>query len=500
MTPPRHGLCIRGAALTYHLYMMQNKKHEEERSMYEQQIHSYFDDPARRAQLVEAVSRLVRVRSVREEPQPGMPFGPGPAAALREALDLAGELGFAVRNYENYVGAVDLNGGDTALHILCHLDVVGEGTGWTVTEPYAPKEVDGMLYGRGTDDDKGPAVAALLAMQAVRELGVPLKRNVRLLLGTDEESGSEDIAYYYSKEPYAPYTFSPDAEFPLINIEKGNYKPVFTKTWEAETATPRVKELHGGFRINVVPPEAECLIAGLSAGAAQPYCDRAAAATGAAFELREEGEDLRVLCHGTGAHASTPAEGCNAITALLALLAELPLAKVGSTAAFRALHALFPHGDTEGKALGIAQADEISGALSLAFSLLEAGPTGLSGQFDSRVPICGTQENCQKTAEAAFAKFGFAAEGGMDAPHHTPADTPFIKTLLSCYERYTGNRGECLAIGGGTYVHHIPGGVAFGCAMPGFNGNMHGADEHTSIADLLTSAKIFTQAIIELCS
>ena len=69
--------------------------------MYEQQIHSYFDDPARRAQLVEAVSRLVRVRSVREEPQPGMPFGPGPAAALREALDLAGELGFAVRNYEN---------------------------------------------------------------------------------------------------------------------------------------------------------------------------------------------------------------------------------------------------------------------------------------------------------------------------------------------------------------------------------------------------------------
>ena len=95
--------------------------------------------------------------------------------------------------------------------------MVGEGTGWTVTEPYEPKEVDGMLYGRGTDDDKGPACAALLAMQAVKELGVPLKRNVRLLLGTDEESGSEDLAYYYGREPYAPYTFSPDAEFPLIN-------------------------------------------------------------------------------------------------------------------------------------------------------------------------------------------------------------------------------------------------------------------------------------------
>ena len=86
--------------------------------MYEQQINAYFDAPARRAQLVESISRLVRIRSVREEPQPGMPFGPGPAAALDEALKLAGELGFATKNYDNYVGAVDLNAKDTALHIL----------------------------------------------------------------------------------------------------------------------------------------------------------------------------------------------------------------------------------------------------------------------------------------------------------------------------------------------------------------------------------------------
>ena len=157
--------------------------------MYKQQIDSYFADPARRAQLVEHISRLVRVRSVREEAKPGMPFGPGPAAALAEGLKLAEELGFSVQNYDNYVGTVDLNGQDTALHILCHLDVVGEGTGWTVTAPYEPKEVDGMLYGRGTDDDKGPACAVLMAMQAVKDLGVPLKHNARLILGTDEESG-----------------------------------------------------------------------------------------------------------------------------------------------------------------------------------------------------------------------------------------------------------------------------------------------------------------------
>ena len=467
--------------------------------MYQEQINAYFDDPARRQQLVEMISRLVRIRSVREEAQPGMPFGPGPAAALAEGLRLAEELGFATKNYDNYVGAVDMNDLETQLHILCHLDVVGEGTGWTVTQPYEPIEVDGMLYGRGTDDDKGPAVAALLAMQAVRDLGVPLKKNVRLLLGTDEESGSGDIAYYYSKEPYAPCTFSPDGEFPVINLEKGSYKPVFTKTWAAESATPRVKEFHGGFRINVLPPEAECLVASLSAEAAQPYCDKAAAETGVTYVLTQRGDDLHILCKGKGAHASTPEEGVNAITGLIHLLCMLPLAKVGSTAALHALNALFPHGDSAGKALGIAQADEMSGPLTLAFSLLELNDTGLSGQFDSRVPVCANEDNCKAVAEAAFAKFGFAAEGGMQAPHYTPADTPLVSTLLKCYEQYSGRKGECLAIGGGTYVHDIPGGVAFGCAMPGFNGNMHGADEHTCIADQLTAAKIFTQAIIDLC-
>src|SRR5699024_8737650 len=118
----------------------------------------------------------------------------------------------------------------------------------------------------------------------------------------------------------------------------------------------------------------------------------------------------------------TPEEGNNAITALLDLLCALPLAKVGSTAALHAISALFPHGDCGGKALGIAQSDEISGALTLAFSLLEVTETGLQGQFDSRVPICANEENCKAAAEASLAKFGFTAEGGMGEPHHTPAD------------------------------------------------------------------------------
>ena len=463
-------------------------------------INAYFDDPARRADLINFTSRLVRIRSVREDPQPGMPFGPGPAAALSEALDISQELGFAVRNYDNYVGAADLNGQDTRLHILGHLDVVGEGTGWTVTGPYAPLEADGMLYGRGTGDDKGPVVCALLAMKAVRDLDIPLKSNVRLIMGTDEESGSSDLEYYYAREPYAPCAFTPDANFPVINIEKGRYHPRFSKSWAAETAEPRVREFHGGFRVNVLPGEAQCLLTGLAAREVRPLCDQAAAETGAAFALEETGEGLRISARGKGAHASLPEDGNNGITALLHLLSSLPLADCESTKALRALHTLFPHGDSAGKALGIAQSDQLSGPLTVCFSLLELDGTGITGQFDCRASLCASEDNCKTVAEAAFAKFGFAAEGGMEPGHHTPADSPFIQTLLHCYEQYTGQKGECLAIGGGTYVHHIPGGVAFGCDFPGFNGNMHGANEFVRIDDLLTACKIFTQAIVDLCA
>ena len=140
--------------------------------MYKERIDAYFAD--KEQLLVDAVCRLVRIDSVEGEPAPGAPFGPGPAAALDAALKLAAEWGLIVANHEGYVGTADLNEEEDALHILGHLDVVAPGEGWSVTEPYAPKLVDGMIYGRGTDDDKGPLVASLLAMKAVKDLGIPL--------------------------------------------------------------------------------------------------------------------------------------------------------------------------------------------------------------------------------------------------------------------------------------------------------------------------------------
>ena len=468
---------------------------------HQEQIEAYWSDPARERELVGAIARLVNVKSVKGDPEPGKPFGPGPAAALDEALALCRELGFSTSDYDHYVGLADLNDKETRLHILGHLDVVGEGSGWD-TDPYTCVEKDGMLYGRGVSDDKGPVVCALLAMKAVRDLGLPLSANVRCILGTDEESGSADIAYYYAREPYAPYAFTPDADFPVINIEKGHYHPDFGAQWERSGALPRVAAMTGGFRQNVVPPEAECMILGLFDRDVRSVCDEVAQTTGAAFLVNGSASGCHIHCEGKNAHAASPDDGINAIAALLEVLERLPLADCGSTKAVRALHTLFPFGDNRGKALGIAQEDAESGPLTLNFALLTLTETGFTAKFDVRFPICATEETCKKACEAAFAGYGISVTGDPDMTtvHCVPRDSELVQTLLRCYADYTGvENPQPIAIGGGTYVHDIPGGVAFGCDFPGFDPKMHAADEQASIPNLLLSCKIFTQAIAELC-
>lgn len=464
----------------------------------QQRIDAYFAD--KEAQLVSAVSRLVRIDSTMGEARPGKPFGEGPAAALDEMLQLSAELGLPGENLEGYVGVIDLNRQETALHILGHLDVVDGGVGWTVTNPFEPKLVDGLLYGRGTDDDKGPMVAALLAMKAVKDLGVPLKKNVRMILGTDEETGFRDVNWYYARHPYAPYTISPDADFPIINIEKGHYQPVFSASWAQETALPRVISLTGGPRLNMVPPKAQAVVAGLPLAEIQAAQSKLGLEPEITFTLTQQAVGVHILCTGQGAHGSTPEEGHNAQTALVTLLAALPLADCPSTRAIRAMQAFFPHGDFTGEALGVAQSDELSGHLSLAFTLVTLHDSGFEARFDSRTPLCGTDENIRQVTEAAMAQVGWTVKGEIDPPHHVPAEAPFIQVLAKCYEMYSGRKSRCVAIGGGTYVHGIPGGVAYGASMPGFVSNLHGPDERVNVKDLLTAAKIYAQVILELCS
>ena len=465
---------------------------------YKKQIKAYFDDNW--FEMVRDIARICSINSEKMPAKEGMPFGEGPYQALMEFTEMAKEKVFEGRLYDNAVGSFDLGEGERQLDILAHLDVVPAGEGWTVTDPFEVKLKEGRLYGRGTADDKGPAVVSLWAMKCVRDLGIDLSKRVRLVVGTDEECGSADLPHYYAVEPEAPMTFSPDAEYPVINIEKGSLHPVFSASWEEDKNLPRVTYMKGSQKVNVLPGKAWAAVEGLDKAVMETVAKKVTEKTKVSYELTEEDGLVKIMAVGYGAHAASPEKGINALTGLIEYLCALPLAESEAVSKLRSLKKLLPHGDSAGRALGVAMEDELSGPLTLTFSMMDFTLTGFKAQFDSRCPICATNENMRDVAFEAFAKEGITMEkDDMNPPHHVPADSPLVKELLAVYEDYTGLKGEAIAIGGGTYVHHLKNGVAFGCAMPGTDNKMHGADESAVVEELILSAEMFAQIIIDLC-
>lgn len=465
---------------------------------YKKQIKAYFDDNW--FEMMRDIARICSINSEKMPAKEGMPFGEGPYQALMEFKAMAEEKGFEGRLYDNAVGSFDLNDGKRQLDILAHLDVVPAGEGWTVTDPFEVKLKEGRIYGRGTADDKGPAVVSLWAMKCVRDLQIPLRKSARLVVGTDEECGSSDLPHYYAVEPEAPMTFSPDAEYPVINIEKGSLHPVFSASWEEDKTLPRVTYMKGSLKVNVLPGKAWAAVEGLDLETMKEIAAKVTESTKVTYELTEKEGQIEIMAVGFGAHAASPEKGINALTGLIEYLTELPLAESEAVRKLRSLRKLLPHGDSAGRALGVAMEDEISGPLTLTFSMMDFGLTGFSAQFDSRCPLCANNVNMRDAAAEAFAKEGITmSREDMNPPHHVPADSDFVKELLAVYEDYTGLKGEAIAIGGGTYVHHLKNGVAFGCAMPGTDNKMHGADESAVVEELILSAEMFAQIIIDLC-
>ncbi len=466
---------------------------------YKEKINAWFAD--HETEMIDDIKALVEIPSVRGEAQDGMPFGIGPKLALDKAIEQMEKQGLKVKNYDNCVASGDLTDLPSGLDILAHLDVVPAENNWTVCEPYQPTLVDGKLYGRGTIDDKGPAIAALYAMACVRDLGIPLKKNVRLILGTDEECGSGDLEYYYAVEQEAPMTFTPDANFPLINMEKGRLCGEIDAHYVADTRLPYIASAECGMKSNVIPETATAVIVGMAKPDLQIYTEIAANATGAKFTITSDNGALRVECKGVSGHAAYPEGTNNALTALLGLLATLPCADSEGFRKLQALQQLFPHGDYLGKGVGVAMEDSVSGKLTLSATILHIDETDLYLCFDSRCPVCSNDENTRVAIMDKVAEVGLKMrETKMIQPHYVDANSDFVRTLLRVYTEWTGMPGVAESTGGGTYVHELKNGVAFGCEFPGLDNHLHGADEFITLEQLMVSAKIFTQAIIELCA
>ena len=459
-------------------------------------LQAYLD--RNKARFTEDLRRLVEIDSVRTEAKPGMPFGEGGAKALAEAAAILAEHGYAVKNYDNFALEADL-GPAPELMLLAHLDVVPVGDGWT-KEPFALTVEGDTVYGRGSTDDKGPAAACILAMDACRALWGEPKTGVRLVLGSGEETGSEDMRHYFSLRPTLPYTLSPDAEYPLINIEKGHFSPYFTKTAE-NGGEKRLISFTGGNTQNIVPGKARAQVAGFTAAELSPYADRAAEATGASFTVEDTPNGCAVLCAGVSAHASTPEKGVNAQTALLTLLCSLPLDENETAKTLAALLKLFPHRETDGRGVGVKTADAVSGALTLNFGVLHYENGTFRCGADMRCPVCADGSGIEETFLAAVSPYGFSyvGEPKLTPSHCVPEESRLVQTCLQGYEAHTGEPGKCVAIGGGTYVHDIEGGIAFGVEFPGRDYRIHGADEYADLNEMLQTAAMYADVIRELC-
>lgn len=529
----------------------------EEREMH-RRIQEFFRE--HRQEFLEDVIEFIRIPSVAGPAEEGAPFGRENARILELAERKAEAFGLCGRVLEHYVTAVDLfsGGRETQLDILAHLDVVPAGEGWTVTGPFEPVIKDGKLYGRGSSDDKGPAVAALYAMRAVKELKLPLSKNARLILGADEETACRDIKYYYGKYSEAPCSFSPDAEYPLINVEMGGLYTEYSAVWEEESEAekegareaedekekagargngnmrertgaqgksdekpgekregyivrPRLKYLRGGNAGNAVPAAAEAVVEGLSKEQLAPVLRTLEKRLGIRFETEElgsgkqgganPGRKMKIRALGRSAHASLPWEGNNAVTALLEAVCTLPALQGKGMDILRGLSSLFPHNDYYGNGTGTAQEDDISGRLVISTNVIDYSEGRLYGKIDCRAPVCATEKSVLEVLRKKLSEKGIelSKEAKMTPPHYVPGDAPFVKTLLSCYELVMGEKGKCLAVGGGTYAHRLKNGVAFGCMKQGIDYHMHGADEYMIVDDMIKSAELFALAIAKIC-
>jgi succinyl-diaminopimelate desuccinylase len=456
-------------------------------------------------EIVASVQAALRIRSVEEDEKNGMPFGEGIQKALEHCLKLSETLGFKTVNLDNMIGYAEYGEGDEMVAVLGHLDVVPEGGGWTYP-PYAAEIHEGKIYGRGATDDKGPTIGALYALKAIKDLRLPVKRRVRVMFGLNEESGSKCVAHYVAKGGEQPVAgFTPDAEYPIINGEKGIVTCKYRRTL-AQTGKLCLKSISGGIAANVVPDYAEALLIVPESRfeeikAKAKKAERILSERISTEKVSDENNESTVVIKASGvsAHGSTPEKGVNAISILLEFLHSLDFP--GDLGEFLN----FTHNcialDVNGGKLGIYSEDEISGKFVFNLGIISGDDREISLEINMRYPVTRTYEGF---IDIFKAKMNSGKMEEVFLRHkkslYVSPETPFIKKLQKVYEEKTGDKADLLSIGGGTYAKSLDNVVAFGPIFRGQPMVEHKPDEYIKIDELIKNAQIMAAAIYELAN
>lgn len=446
-----------------------------------------------RESLIEDIKKLVSIDSVEAVPEEGMPFGKGAADALQCFLDMAESLGAKTENFDNYAGHADFGDGEETLGILGHMDVVPCGDGW-VCDPFKPEVIDGKLYGRGVLDNKGPMAVCLHAVKILREMGLPLKKKIRFIVGANEETDWKCVDYYFNQKKIAPpeLSFTPDAEFPLNHAEKGVFQ------YQLVTDLKEDIMIVGGNAYNSVAENAYVLLPENMEMQVQANLKKWEEATGCSFEYLVENDRIKLMAQGFAAHAANPSEGKNAITAIMKAVTDLKLGnELGEIADFYMERIGF---NLFGENIGVGLEDEVSGKLSFNVGKVEVFDGKLIFSIDNRVPVSykckEAQELIEKNLEGT--RFSFANPQITEAIY-VPKDSFLVQTLMDVYKEVSGDQdAEPQVDGACSYARALDNCVAFGALLKDQPNLMHQKNEYLELDKLDMWMKIYLEAIYRL--
>ncbi len=465
------------------------------------QLSAWID--AHRSEIVETTQALLRIPSVEGEAAPGAPFGVETRQALDNALETAAGQGLTTKNVDGYAAHAEWTAPGVAadapiVGVLAHVDVVPPGTGWS-HPPFGAEVEGGKIYARGATDDKGPAMAGLWAMAALKACAVPLSHRVRLILGADEESGFGCVKYYFAHEEMPVTGFTPDAMFPLVYAEKGIANAVLTRSAWPEGERIHIVSLTGGERPNMVPDTAEAVLEGSLPRAAAAA--RLNAIVGITTEEVGDDNRLHVVAKGISAHGSTPDNGVNAVAVLCDALLMLDHQEDQVTVIEQIQKWA---SDTKGERLGIAGQDDVAGPLTCNLGVAEIGANRAALTFNIRYPVTWNSDTLRECLTTRIDGTGWTLEELTDQPSlYVPQDDPLVATLLQVYRDETGDMTAPMTMGGGTYARAMTKGVAFGMMFPDrdpADGSAHEKDECLSVDHLIRATKIYAKALARLAA
>jgi succinyl-diaminopimelate desuccinylase len=446
----------------------------------------------RKQALIKDLTGLIQINSELTTFDPnrvGAPFGEGCTDALKYMLEIGKNDGFETVNLDGYAGHIEYGKQKDYVAMIGHLDVVPAGNDWTYP-PYGAEIHDGKMYGRGTEDDKGPTVAAYYALKILKELNVPLSKRIKLILGNDEETGWRCVRHYFSVYPETPVSgFIPDADFPLIYAEKGISRTLIKGSYLSDTLI----EISGGFRDNMVPDYAYVVIKPIK-GLKECY-DRFIKQTNYHSEYEKTGKNIKITFHGKSAHGSTPELGQNAIYMLIEFLLTLSL-----NHQLVDMIAKLLLNDVHGSQLGIAYFDPEMGHLTNNFGVIQAKNGEYQLSLNIRYPNGVDFNMVLKHLEEVFKPYNAQV---INDKHqkliYQDPNSEMIQKLMAIYQKHTGDyESKPITIGGGTFARALPNCIAFGPHFLDKPTFIHQKNEFIDLDDLIKATIIYTEALYEL--